>query len=286
MENQPQPMVAMQVPQPKKKSVVKDVLTNNLSSIYTPFEQPTTVYAFGIIAFWLIIVSYLWMTAPVLIPGPEKVGLALKGFMSDSEFYADIFASVILTSKAMFYSIILSCLLAYLSVTPIFRPVANLLVKLRFMSLIGLVFTFTLLLHAGDQVKLSLLMFGIVPFFTLSLLSVISRIPQKEFDLWTTLKYSRWEQVWHIIIRGKADYTIEAIRANFAMGWLMITMVESFSMSEGGLGVMLFRANKYNQLDKIFAIQLVILALGMLFDFLLKQARYAAFPHVKISEKK
>ena len=215
-----------------------------------------------------------------------KVLEALGNYLVDPEFYSDILSSIGLTTKAMLLSIVLSCIIAYLSVTALFRPVATLLVKLRFMSLIGLVFTFTLILHAGDQVKLSLLMFGIVPFFTLSLLSVITRIQQKEYDLWTTLKYNRWEQVWQIIIYGKADYTIESVRANSAMGWLMITLVESFSMSEGGLGVMLFRANKYNQLDKIFAIQIVIVCLGIVFDFLLQKLRHTAFEHVSITEKK
>lgn len=266
--------------------ILKDVFFNGISQVYTPFSNPTALYIIGIVCFWAMLFGYLWLQVPVLIPGPIAVGQQLIGFITDSSFYEDVFASLFLTGKAMLYSIIISCFFAYLSVTPIFRPVAHFLVKLRFMSLLGFIFTFTLILHGGSEVKVSLLMFGIVPFFTLSLLSVIDRIPQKEYDLWTTLKFSKWEQLYHIIIYGRADYTIEAIRANFAMAWLMIVMVESFSMSEGGIGVMLFRFNKYNQLDKIFALQIVVFSLGMLFDYLLLQTRYLAFPHVKLAAKK
>lgn len=154
------------------------------------------------------------------------------------------------------------------------------------MSLMGFIFTFTLLLHNGGTVKIALLIYGIVPFLTLSLTSVIQRIRENEYDLWTTLRFNRWEQLFQIVIYGKADYLIEAIRTNFAMAWLMITLVESFSMADGGLGVMLFRFNKYNQLDNIFALQIVIFILGVGFDYLLQQLRYMLFPHTKLAEKK
>ena len=70
------------------------------------------------------------------------------------------------------------------------------------------------------------------------------------------------------------------------MAWLMITMIETLSMADGGLGVLLFKYNKYNQLDNIFALQIVIFGLGTLFDYLLQQARYKCFPHVAYAEKK
>lgn len=268
------------------KNSFSNSFLNDISSIYRPFERSKTIYTAFIGVFWFCTFIFLWSLAPVLIPTPLAVGSRLVEFVTDLDFYRDIISSLLLTCKAMLLSIIISSIFAYLSVTSFFRPLAHILVKLRFMSLMGFIFTFTLVLKAGGEVKIGLLMFGIIPFFTLSLLSVIDRIPQKEFDLWTTLRYSKWQQVYEIIIRGKADYTIEAIRANFAMGWLMITMVESFSMSDGGIGVLLFRYNKYNQLDKIFALQIIIFGLGVLFDYLLQRLRYSSFPHTALAEKK
>lgn len=243
---------------PKKKHSIDTVF----KTLFIPFESSSLIYKIFIGLFWFIALILFWMQAPVLLPTPKAVLDSLISFLTDPEFYEDVITSLLLTCKAMFFSIIISCIFAYLSVISFIKPLTSILVKLRFMSLMGFIFTFTLILKAGGEIKIGLLMFGIIPFFTLSLLSVIERIPQKEFDLWTTLKYSKWEQVWQIIIRGKADYTIEAIRANFAMAWLMITMVESYSMSEGGIGVLLFRFNKFNQLDKIFALQIVIFMLG------------------------
>jgi NitT/TauT family transport system permease protein len=254
--------------------------------ILKPFEKISRIYFLAIVGFWIILALSLWVESPEMIPKPLSVFKNLFEFLSSREFYADLIQSMILTGKAMFISIGIASLVAYASVLPIFKPIAMFLVKLRFMSLIGLVFVFTLVLHNGGEVKLSLLMFGIVPFFTLSLLSIIDKIGKNEFDLCRTLKYSNWQTLWELIIVGRMDYTIETIRANFAMAWLMITMVESFNMSEGGIGVMLFRLNKYNQLDKIFALQIVIFALGMLFDYGLQRLRYTLFPYIKLNEIK
>lgn len=258
-----------------------------MSPVFRPFDNTKNIYLMAVIIMaWVGLAVYFWSGADALIPTPMAVITQLINFLSDSEFYRDLLTSLMLTCKAMGLSIIISCIFAYLSVTKLFRPIAHFLVKMRFMSLIGFIFTFTLMFHAGGSVKIALLMLGIIPFFTLSLLSVIDKIPQHEHNLWTTLRFNSWERLWYIIIKGKAHMTIEAIRANFAMAWLMITMVESFSMSEGGLGVMLYKYNKYNQLDHIFALQIIILCLGVMFDFILRELRHAAFPHTKLAEKR
>jgi len=62
---------------------------------------------------------------------------------------------------------------------------------------------------------------------------------------------------------------------------MMITMVEGLSMSEGGLGTMLIKSNKYIDLGKVFGILFIILLLGIMFDYLLGQLRLWFFPYAK-----
>jgi len=260
-------------------------MKNILHPIFTPFVHVPFGHKMAIAGFWIICFLFVWSNAPVLLPSPTAVGTQLVDFFTDAEFYSDLLSSLTLTIEAMIMSIVIASLIAYLSTIGFMRGLVQTLVKFRYMSLMGFFFAFMLMFHNGGTVKIILLMWGIIPFFALSITSVISRIQQKEYDLWTTLRYTKWEQVYEIIVYGKLDYLFEAVRANFAMGWLMITMVESFSMADGGLGVLLFKYNKYNQIDKIFALQIVIFAIGTLFDYTLQQARYACFPHVALAEK-
>ena len=255
-----------------------------IKPFFIPFNHISTKEKISINIFWLIILIYCWHIGPVLLPEPLEILSKFKEYFFDQDFYSDLISSMKLTILAMIISIIIASLLAYSSTMAFMRPILHSIVKFRYMSLIGFLFIFQLIFKGTMEVKLVLLSFGIIPFFCLSLLSVITKIQDHEYDFWTTINYSKWEQVREILIIGEADQLIETIRSNFAMGWLMITMVETYCMSDGGLGVLLFNANKYNQLDRLFALQFVILLIGSTFDFLLKQLRYKVFPYIKLIE--
>jgi NitT/TauT family transport system permease protein len=145
---------------------------------------------------------------------------------------------------------------------------------------------FTLLTKNGSQLKTSLLLFGIVPFFITSLVSIIDQINTQEYDLCKTLRMGPWETLYEVVILGRLDQVLEVMRQNFAISWLMITMVEGLSMSEGGLGVALIKANKYVNLPKVFAILVIIFALGIAFDFVLSTLRRWLFPYCRLEVAK
>jgi sulfonate transport system permease protein len=84
-----------------------------------------------------------------------------------------------------------------------------------------------------------------------------------------------------VIIIGKADQVFDILRQNFAISWLMITMVEGLSMSEGGIGTLLIKYNKFNDLTHVLALQLVIFIIGLCFDYLLGTLRRWLFPYTK-----
>jgi NitT/TauT family transport system permease protein len=176
---------------------------------------------------------------------------------------------------------VITLLFSYASVIPFFNPAAQFIVKCRYLTLTGLIFIFTLLSRDGGQLKLSLLLFGIVPFLTTSFLSIILHTPAQEFELCQTLGYNRWERLYEVIIVGKADQVFEVVRQNFAIAWMMITMVEGLNMSEGGIGALMIKYNKYNDLSHVLALQAAILALGLGFDYLLGVLRHWLFPYTK-----
>ena len=82
------------------------------------------------------------------------------------------------------------------------------------------------------------------------------------------------------------DQVFEVMRHNFAIAWIMITLVEGLSMSEGGLGVMLIKANKYVNLPHVFAILVLIFLLGIFFDYILGVLGHWLFPYTKPQKSK
>src|SRR5579872_395756 len=250
--------------------------------MFKPFATITRSNFLIMVALQLVFALAVWQLSPGgLIPGPLPIAKALGGLVTSSLLADNLLVSLLLTVKAMVYSVLITLIFSYLSVLPFFRSVAQLIVKCRYLTLTGLIFIFTLLTKDGGALKLSLLMFGIVPFFTTSFLAVIVRTPAQEYELCQTLGYSRWETLYEVIIVGKADQVFEIVRQNFAIAWMMITMVEGLNMSEGGIGTLLIKYNKYNDLTYVLALQGVIFIIGLCFDYLLGTLRHWLFPYTK-----
>jgi len=256
------------------------------SRLFSPFATISRQTVVILVIAQVIMALLLWhVTSDGLIPKPEKVAGAFMHLLSTRLLIDNVLVSLSLTLQAMLYSIVITLVFAYLSVLPFFRSIAQFIVKCRYLTLAGLIFVFTLLTKDGSTLKLWLLIFGIVPFFVTSFLSVIIHINKQEYELCKTLGYNNWQTLYEVIVVGKADQVFEILRQNFAIAWLMITMVEGLNMSEGGIGALLIKYNKYNDLTNVLALQLVIFLLGLFFDFLLGFIRKWLFPYTKLNSK-
>jgi NitT/TauT family transport system permease protein len=251
-----------------------------MKKLFQPFAFVSKKTFITLSLIQIILALVLWhTTSNGLMPQPGKVAAALIHLSTTKMLIDNVLVSLGLTVQAMLYAIIITLIFCYLSVLPFFKSIALFIVECRYLTLAGLIFVFTLLTHNGAALKLWLLIFGIVPFFVSSFLSVIVHTHQQEYDLCKTLGYSNWRTLYEVIIIGKADKVLEILQQNFAIAWLMITMVEGLNMSEGGIGAMLIKYNKYNDLTNVLALQLVIFFLGLFFDFLLTTIRKWLFPY-------
>ncbi len=259
-----------------------------LRKVFSPLTQIKGRTSVMLIVIEALVALLLWeiFGRNGLIPTPSKILAAVGRIVSSDSFVDNLFSSLGLTLTGMGISIMITLVVSYLSLIPFFTPVARFIVKCRYLTLTGLIFLFTLLTQDGHQLKLSLLIFGIVPFFVTSLLAIIESINIQEYELCKTLRMSNWQTLWEVVIIGRLDQVFEVMRQNFAIAWMMITMVEGLSMSEGGLGTLLIKSNKYIDLSTVFGILVIIFALGILFDYLLKNLRYWLFPYTKIHVRK
>jgi hypothetical protein len=117
-----------------------------------------------LVAVQVVIVILLWFFSPfVLLPKPGEV-LNAFGDLWEQGLGAELITSFYLNVQAIACSTVVSLLLAYATVMPFFRPIVALLSKLRFLSLVGLTFFFTLMARSGHELKLSLLVFSVSVF--------------------------------------------------------------------------------------------------------------------------
>jgi len=242
----------------------------------------TTLQA--IIAVQVVIALVIWINSPFkVLPQPSEVLSALHGLWFTQGLSRELWTSFTLNLEALGLTLVISLVLCYLTVLPVFRPIAAAVSKGRFLGLIGLTFVFTLMVGGGRPLKLSLLVFGMTVFFVTSMAAEIAAIPRERFDHARTLRMSEWEVTWEVVILGTVDRVFEVLRQNAAIGWTMLTMVEGISRSEGGLGAMLLNQNKHFRLAEVFAIQLTILLVGIFQDYIIGALKRLFCPYAELT---
>jgi len=239
---------------------------------------------FLIVGFWVFLALIIWINSPFkALPQPGEVFSSMGKMWNEDGLGHELIKSMMLNVQAVVISSFLCLLLAYLSVIPFLRPVVQGLSKARFLSLVGFSFIFTLMLGGGSTLKLSMLVFGMSVFLLTSMVSIVAEIPKLEFDHARTLRMPEWKVVWEVVIRGTLDKALDAIRQNAAIGWMMLTMVEGIVRSEGGIGAMLLNEQKHFAISSIIAIQIIILFIGLIQDYVLGLIRRLVCPYAHLT---
>jgi NitT/TauT family transport system permease protein len=240
-----------------------------------------------IIVFQIAVLLTVWATSTyVFLPKPMDVWRAFVDLWNHEGLGQELIVSFSLNVQAMAWATVISLGLAYLTVVPFFQPIVQAVSKGRFLGMVGLTFFFTVIFASGHRLKVSLLVFGVAVFFVTSMIDVVAQVPKEKFDLARTLRMGEWRVVWEVIILGRADAAFDAMRQNAAMGWMMLTMVEGISRSEGGVGALLLNQNKHFRLEAVFAIQISILLIGLLQDYVLGLAKAFLFPYAGLQLEK
>ncbi len=240
-----------------------------LGAIFLPNRRIDAITAAGLVGFWAGLALLAWILSPFeTLPGPGEVLAALGTLWWEQGLGPELFTTLTLIAESLLITTILSLGLSYLSVIPFFRPLIGAVSKLRFLGLTGLVVPFTLLAGGGHTLKVVLLTFGMTTFFVTAMSQVVLDLPRENFDHLRVLGASDARIVWEVVIRGTLDKALDVLRQNLAIGWAMITMAEGISRAEGGLGAMILNQNKHFHLAEVYAILLLILAVGLVLDYL------------------
>lgn len=240
----------------------------SMLSVFSPLAL-VSKYVFMVMVLVQVTVVVAWwsMGLTALIPRPMAIIHAFANLWMHEGFSRDLGTSFILNLEALAIATAISLGLSYLTVMPFFQSIAGFVSKLRFLGLVGLTFLFTLASGSGHELKLWLLVFGMTVFFVTFMAAEVAAIPKDQFDYARTLRMGKWRVVWEVVILGKLDIAFEGMRQNAAMGWMMLTMVEGISRSEGGVGAMLLTQNRQFDLSAVFAIQISLLVLGLCIDY-------------------
>jgi NitT/TauT family transport system permease protein len=256
----------------------------NIKNWFKPFEVVGKNQRLLIIAIWVVLLFAYWIFSSLgakhLFPTPGKV---LEGFASlyNEGLVVHIGSSLALCFQATLIAVLFSLMVVYLSPLPALSPIANLMSRLRYLPLTGITFYLAILVNNARTMQISVLVIFMSLYFITTLLAMLKDIPKEEIDHARSLKCSRWEVLWEVVIKGRLDYVIDALRQNLAIIWMMLVTVESILVAAGGLGVLIKNSDKFMNHGRIVALQIVILLVGLLLDWVLNVARKSFFTYSK-----
>ena len=209
-----------------------------------------------------------WSWRPAFLPSIPEIVAAYPGLM-DQGLIDQLLVSITTNLQAIAITCALTIPLAYLTVMPALRdPFVRALSKGRFLGITGFVVFFTLVFggRACAQGGPARLRARGLPHHE-PLRRRGSHPTWRSSITPRTLRLGPWGSVLEVVVLGHLDAVIDAIRQNAAMGWVMLTMVEGLVRFEGGLGSMMLAEDKHIKLDAVFAIQAVVLAIGIIQDW-------------------
>jgi len=254
-----------------------------LSDAFLPHRPIDRTIAIALVLFWVGLALLVWFLSPFeSLPTPPEVWGALGEMWMREGLSQELFTTLKLIFHSLLYTVIISMLLSYATVSAFFRPLVEAISKLRFLGLTGLVIPFTLITGGGYDLKVYLLTFGMTTYFLTAMAQVVVEIPREQIDHMRALGAGELRVLWEVVILGTFDKALDVLRQNLAIGWTMITMVEGISRAEGGLGAMILNQNKHFKLPEVYAIMLLILVVGLVLDYAMGVLTRALCPYAEL----
>ncbi len=243
---------------------------------------------YGTYVLWaLLFVGWWALFRPAVMPSFGDIIGSFEPLVKRHNLIGNWLSTVGLSLEAMAWSCLIATIISYLAVIPLFRPIAYAISKMRYMSFVGFAFLFMVALREPALIRVSLLIYGIVPFLVTSMTAIILSRDQMMFRYARTLNLSEARVVWHVLVRGVASDMLEAIRQNLAIAFVMIVTVEAKIRQGGGLGMLLYDVEtRRADYAEVFAIQILIFATAIGFDVLIMLANRWLFPYAFLQRER
>lgn len=253
-----------------------------MKKLLKPFNKATKSESLLINLGWFGMIILTWTIFTTgdnsLFPSIPNVGIGFLELLHQG-LIPHIFSSLFLCFSSIAISIVISGIITYLSPIPLLKPISAFVSKLRFLPLTGITFYIAMMIESARTMQIWVLVVFMSTYLTTSLIAMISDIPEEEIDHARTLKCSRWEVLWEVVIKGRLDYLFDVIRQNLAIVWMMLVSVESILAASGGLGFLIRNSDKFMNHSKIIALQIVILVIGILLNGILNFLRKRLFTY-------
>jgi ABC-type nitrate/sulfonate/bicarbonate transport system permease component len=225
-----------------------------------------------------------------ILPSPFKVISSVSELIRDNELVKNISTSIALNLggyiKALMWSLPIGFLIG---LVPLFRGMfLDLINALRYVPLTAVTSLFIVWFGIGTAMKMNFLAFGIFIYLLPTIIQRIDEVDDVYLTSIRTLGATKWQTITKVYWPAVMSKLSDDIRLLTAISWTYIIVIENIG-ANGGVGFLMHGPTaRQGRVDKMFALLIIIIIIGVVQDKLFMSLDRLFFPHkyqIKDSQK-
>lgn len=215
-----------------------------------------------------------------LLPPPDRVVKSYPVLVKDDALVSNTFRSIWLNLQGYFWAVIFSIPIGFLiGLIPLLRGMFSKHVDaLRYLPLTALTGLFIIWFGIEDQMKIAFLAFGIIVYMLPVVVQRIDEVRDVYLKTVFTLGATDWQTIRTVYLPSVMGKLMDDIRVLTAISWTYIIIAELVNR-QGGIGSLIYIKARQGQIEKVFAILIVIILIGFLQDRIFVYIDRRLFPH-------
>ena len=249
------------------------------------FDDIPQIWRVGLITTGLAMLFIVWGIAAsssssgMVIPTPAQTWQGLARLHSEGVLWGDIWASC--RRVAIGYAISMLIAVTIGSLMGLYRSAESLLEApigfLRYIPATALVPLMLFWLGVDEMPKIVLIVIGSAFFNILMVADVVRNVPRELVNAAYTLGAGRMRVLRRGVLTHPMPGIIDVARINLAAAWAILVVAELLAAQEG-IAFRIVRAQRFRQIDEMFALLIVFGVIGIVSDLALRALRNRAAP--------
>lgn len=222
---------------------------------------------------------------PVL-PPPTKIPGAFLQLIAHDELTANTARSIWLNIQGYLWALLIALPFGFLlGLIPLFNGLFSRQVDaLRYLPLSALTSLFIVWFGLEDAMKVAFLAFGILVYLLPVIVQRIREVEDVYVQTAFTLSANNWQAFRTVYLPAVFSRLMDDIRVLTAISWTYIIIAELLNR-QGGIGGLIFIKSKMGQIDRVFAILLLIVLIGFVQDRIFSYMDRRLNPHKYLKKK-
>ncbi|NRB49895.1 MAG: ABC transporter permease subunit [Saprospiraceae bacterium] len=215
-----------------------------------------------------------------ILPPPNHVVAAFPDLFQEDRLIYNSKLSIWRNLQGYFWAILISVVIGFMiGLIPLFRGLFSKQVDaLRYLPLTALTGLFIIWFGIEDKMKIAFLAFGILVYMLPVVVQRIDEVKDVYLKTVFTLGATDWQTIRSVYFPSVFSKLMDDIRVLTAISWTYIIIAELLNR-QGGLGALIYVKARQGQLEKVFAILIVIILIGFLQDRIFVYMDQRLFPH-------